>query len=217
MRRLTIATLAALLLAVFVILLRDRPAAPVDASASDPSGDHAQDREPSDDERRTRSDPQPLPPVLIDPQIRIEKSRRALTVLSDGVAVKSYLVALGREPAGDKEREGDGRTPEGSLYVCTKNPESRYHRALGLSYPSVDDADRGLAQGLISRRERRVIVEAIHRFRQPPWNTGLGGEIMIHGGGAHADWTDGCIALADTEARELFDALPLGTPVTIVP
>lgn len=163
------------------------------------------------------SDPHPLPEVLIDPSVVVEKGRRALTVYSDGHAVKVYRIALGREPAGDKEVEGDGKTPEGEFYVCLKNPASQFHRALGLSYPAEDDAERGLAAGLISSREHRQILEALRRFAQPPWRTALGGEIMVHGGGTASDWTEGCIALDDAEAEELFDALPLGTPVTIEP
>ena len=52
---------------------------------------------------------------------------------------------------------------------------------------------------------------------RPPWKTALGGEIMIHGGGTDSDWTEGCIAVSDLEAEELFRALPLGTPVEIAP
>lgn len=164
------------------------------------------------------TDPHPLPDILVDPRVRIEKSARRLTVFSDDTPVKGFRIALGGEPAGDKEREGDLRTPEGEFYVCTRNPESKYHRALGLSYPNEEDADRGLAAGLITKREHREIVTAIHRLQRPPWKTSLGGEIMIHGAGAtRGDWTLGCIALDDRDIEELFTALPLGTPVDIVP
>lgn len=164
------------------------------------------------------TDPAPLPDVLIDPEVRVEKQARRLTVLSAGEAVKRYRIALGRVPVGDKEREGDGRTPEGEFYVCSKNAESRYHRALGLSYPSDEDAERGLAEKLITAREHRAIVSAIRRMQRPPWNTALGGEIMIHGAGSgRGDWTLGCIALDDADAEELFNALPLGTPVRVLP
>lgn len=161
------------------------------------------------------SEPQPLPDVLVDPAVRIEKGRRLLTVFSAGEPVKRYRIALGREPVGDKRREGDLRTPEGEYYVCTRNAESNHHRALGLSYPNDKDADRGLAEGLISKREHRAIHDAMRRLSRPPWKTALGGEIMVHGGGSESDWTEGCIALSDDDAQELFNALPLGTPVTI--
>jgi murein L,D-transpeptidase YafK len=99
-----------------------------------------------------------------------------------------------------------------------KNPTSRYHRSLGISYPSEEDADRGLAAGLITKREHRSIVAAIRQMQRPPWRTALGGEIGIHGRGAdRGDWTQGCIALEDEGAEELFLAIPLGTPVEILP
>lgn len=172
---------------------------------------------PSAPERLAESDVHRLPDILVDPRVVVEKASRALTVYSGDEPVKVYRIALGREPVGDKELEGDGRTPEGAFYVCSKNAASQYHRALGLSYPNDEDAARGLADGLISAREHRQILEAVRRYEQPPWKTALGGEIMIHGAGTATDWTEGCIALDDSEAEELFDALPLGTPVMIVP
>jgi murein L,D-transpeptidase YafK len=158
-----------------------------------------------------------LPDVLIDPKIHISKAARRLELLSDGVVVKTYPIVLGPNDAGDKEVEGDGRTPEGEFYVCNRNPDSRYHRALGLSYPSYDDAERGLDTGVITKREYTAINSALDRMARPPWNTALGGEIMIHGGGTTRDWTLGCVALDDTDAEELYNAVPLGTPVVIGP
>jgi hypothetical protein len=158
-----------------------------------------------------------LPDVLVDPRIVIEKARRTLTVFSAEHPVKTYRIALGAKPAGDKEREGDLKTPEGVFYVCTKNPNSRYHLSLGLSYPNREDAERGLASGLISRRQRRAIEDAIAHYRQPPWNTKLGGEIMIHGNGVAADWTNGCVAMDNSDIDEIFGRLPLGTRVEVRP
>jgi murein L,D-transpeptidase YafK len=157
----------------------------------------------------------PLPP-LTDPRVVVEKTARRLTVIDGERAVKSYRVALGRG-RGDKVREGDGCTPEGTFYICHHNPESNYHLSMGLSYPNVEDADRGLRDGLISRSEHTTIVEAIRRRSTPPWNTELGGEIMIHGHGAGRDWTAGCIALGNEDVTELYHALPDGTEVEIRP
>lgn len=168
--------------------------------------------------RLAATDPHPLPELLIDPAVLVEKSTRTLTVFSDGSAVKRYRIALGADPVADKEREGDMRTPLGEFYVCSKNAASKYHRALALSYPNEEDADRGLAEGLINKREHRTILTAIHHMQRPPYKTALGGEIMLHGGGSdRGDWTQGCVALDDADAAELFDGLPLGTPVEIVP
>lgn len=158
-----------------------------------------------------------LPNVLVDPKLLVEKSRRTLSVFSAGRPVKTYRIALGAQPVGDKVGQGDGRTPEGRFYVCAKNEDSRYFRSLGLSYPNMEDAERGVAEGLITKRQQREIDEAIRHARRPPWDTKLGGEIMIHGGGAGRDWTTGCVALSDSDIGELFASVPLGTPVEIRP
>lgn len=167
---------------------------------------------------RPESDAAParMPDVLLDPRLVIDKGARTLDLFSDGSIIKTYCVALGSSPQGDKQREGDGRTPEGTFYICTKNPKSRHARALGLSYPSRQHAEEGLEEGLITKRQFRTIADALRRYERPPWTTPLGGEIMIHGGGIETDWTQGCIALDDADALELYDALPMGTPVEIV-
>ncbi len=219
MRKLILWTLVACS-ALFAALMLSRPQEQNRASTPE-GGGLTPAAEPSQPERVAPialTDPQPLPDILINPSVRISKALRRLTVFSDGEAQKGYRIALGREPDGDKEREGDGKTPEGQFYICSRNPESKFRLALGLSYPNEDDADRGLAAGLISKREHRTIVSAIHHFERPPWKTALGGEIMIHGAGSgRGDWTQGCIALDDTDIEELYRALPLGTPVEIVP
>jgi len=155
-------------------------------------------------------------PRLTAPRIALEKSARRLTVYDGDKAVKIYRVALGPS-RGDKAREGDKRTPEGEFYVCLKNPRSRFTLSLGLSYPNIEDARRGLHDGLINQAQHDQIVEAIERRGTPPWKTALGGEIMIHGCGNRWDWTLGCIALNDDDVRELYRAIPVGTPVTILP
>ncbi len=149
-------------------------------------------------------------------KIVISKGERRLYLFEGEKLVKSYRVGLGKRPQGDKVRQGDKRTPDGIFYVCTKNPKSRFHLSLGISYPTIEDAERGLRQGLISKREYNQIVTAIKRGQRPPWNTALGGAICIHGGGAYWDWTDGCIALNNKDIEELFKIIPVGTPIVIV-
>jgi murein L,D-transpeptidase YafK len=129
--------------------------------------------------------------------------------------VRVYRVGLGLSPIEDKMQEGDRRTPEGEFYIFTKNHKSAYFLSLGLSYPNVEDAERGLRDGLINRREYGQIIEAIRRKVMPPQNTALGGEIYIHGRGSQTDWTWGCVALDDAEMQELFDAVPVRTAVII--
>jgi len=154
---------------------------------------------------------------LLNPEIKIKKRQRVLEVFDNGRMVKAFTVVLGFAPTGDKEIEGDGRTPEGEFYVFTKNAESKFHLSLGLSYPSKNDANRGFADGLITKAERDEIVAAVDNKRMPPQKTALGGEIYIHGGGTERDWTWGCVALKNDEIEELFAEVPVGTKVTILP
>ena len=152
-----------------------------------------------------------------EPEIIIRKHDRRLDLHDRGYLVKTFSVALGSAPAGDKELEGDGRTPEGEFYVFTKNSESKFHLSLGLSYPSSKDAARGLAAGMINETEHARIVRAIDDGKMPLQKTALGGEIYIHGGGTERDWTEGCVAMKNEEIEELFRAIPVGTKVTILP
>ena len=126
-------------------------------------------------------------------------------------------MGLGANPVGDKEREGDKRTPEGDFYITTKNAHSEFYLSLGISYPNVAAADRGLRSGLITQAQYNQIVTANRRHQNPPQNTPLGGKILIHSGGSSRDWTFGCVALDRLNIQELFSAVPIGTPVTIEP
>jgi pyruvate/2-oxoglutarate dehydrogenase complex dihydrolipoamide acyltransferase (E2) component len=157
----------------------------------------------------------PLKLPLVNPRVVVSKSNRQLALYAGGAVVRTYRIALGANPSGDKVRQGDRATPEGDFYICVKNAHSNFYLSLGLSYPNAEDAERGLRDKLITRAERDRIVRAIQNKRRPPWNTALGGEIFIHGGGTDGDWTWGCIALANADIKELFDALPMGTPVQI--
>ncbi len=151
------------------------------------------------------------------PRIVIVKSARRLDLYSGGVLLHTFRIALGFAPEGDKEREGDGRTPEGEFYVCVKNPESKFGLSLGVSYPSVDDAERGLREGLIDTREYGRIIAAIDAGQTPPMKTALGGEIYIHAGGSEEDWTQGCVGLDKGDMEELYEAVEVGTPIVIRP
>lgn len=105
----------------------------------------------------------------------------------------------------------------GVFYICMKNEQSKFHLSLGLSYPNLEDAQRGLRDKLISRVQYDEIAKAIRNRDLPPWNTPLGGEIMIHGCKDGRDTTKGCIAVDNPEIEELFQALPMRTPVEIRP
>ncbi len=137
-------------------------------------------------------------------KILIEKKERRLTLFSKGAALKTYKIALGGDPAGPKEREGDNKTPEGTYVIDARNKGSRYHLALHISYPNEKDRKRARELGVSP-----------------------GGDIMIHGikngfswvGDAHAevDWTRGCIAVTDEEIEEIDKLAPNGTIVEITP
>jgi murein L,D-transpeptidase YafK len=143
-----------------------------------------------------------LPPDAIADRVVVEKATRVLTLLSGNRVLKTYPIRLGRNPSGAKTREGDGRTPEGQYLIDHRNPTSRFHLALHVSYPSQTDIARAAAA------------------RVPP-----GGDIMVHGlpnglgwlGRLHQlfDWTNGCIAVTDREIEEIYRAVPDGTPIEI--
>lgn len=161
-------------------------------------------------------DKKPLP-KLENPRLVVKKKDRKLEVYDGEKSVKTYKIGLGFAPVGDKEIEGDGKTPEGEFYIFTKNDKSKFYLSIGVSYPSIEDAKRGLEQKIITKKEHDSIVKAIEEKRMPLQNTKLGGEIYVHGSGAATDWTLGCIALANDEMKELFDRIPVGTAVKILP
>ena len=152
-----------------------------------------------------------------NPIIYVCKGKRRLYVFDQGVLVRSYPIGLGKHPIGDKKKRGDGHTPEGNFYVCVKNPKGHYGKALGLSYPDLRRARRALLANLISPAEYQDISSALSAGLCPPWDTILGGEIFIHGGGAQTDWTNGCIALYDSDMDELYRIAKIGTPVIVRP
>ena len=137
-------------------------------------------------------------------QIVVNKAKRELLLMRRGAVLRTYRVALGRTPEGPKQRQGDGKTPEGSYTISGRNQRSAFHRSLRVSYPSAADLAR-------ARRER----------------VDPGGDIMIHGlpngrdamGSAHvqSDWTEGCIAVTNDEIEEIWRLVPNGTPIRINP
>lgn len=139
------------------------------------------------------------PPVT---QIVVKKTERKMYLISGQTVLRSYDVGLGSQPMGAKQYEGDGKTPEGMYFINRKNPGSRFHLSVGLSYPSATDIAYAAQMGL-----------------RP------GGDIMIHGLGPEGqklvqqrkDWTAGCIAVRDEEIEEIFAMLTPGVPIFIYP
>jgi murein L,D-transpeptidase YafK len=158
----------------------------------------------------------PLELPIDKPRIIVYKTARKLEFYSDQRLLRTYRVGLGFSPVNDKVSEGDGATPEGEFYIFVKNDKSAYYLSLGVSYPNPEDAARGFRDHLISKVQRDSIVDAIKNKKAPPQYTNLGGLIYIHGHGAGSDWTWGCVALENEDVKELYDAVSIGTPVTIL-
>jgi murein L,D-transpeptidase YafK len=177
-----------------------------------------QDRQPSGlGITREPRDTAALPLPLSSPRIIVKKAERKLFLYSGNKLVRTFRIGLGLSPVGDKVRQGDRRTPEGDFYIFTKNEKSAFYLSLGISYPNAAHAERGLRDNLITKAQYNTIVEALEALKAPPQNTKLGGDIYIHGNGARSDWTWGCVALENDDIRDLFNAVPVGTPVTIKP
>lgn len=151
-------------------------------------------------------------------EIVVRKAERRLeAALEDGETV-TFPVAVGSEADGPKMREGDRRTPEGDYFVFARNPESKFHLSLALSYPNAADARRGARAGIISQADAEDIARLAAAGERPPQKTALGGEIYIHGGGSGRDeGTQGCIGLDDEDIEWLFERVKVGTPVRILP
>jgi murein L,D-transpeptidase YafK len=136
--------------------------------------------------------------------IVVEKEKRIMTVFNGRKALKIYRIALGGNPVGHKEQEGDSRTPEGRYIIDAKNPKSSFHLSLHISYPNKTDRQNARRKGVSP-----------------------GGAIMIHGSpgglgtlnalGFYTDWTAGCIAVSNEEIEEVFAAVKIGTPILIRP
>lgn len=154
---------------------------------------------------------------LKSPKIVVKKSERILELWDNEELCATFPIGLGFAPEGHKKEEGDGKTPEGEYYVCVRNDKSRYYLSLGLSYPNKKDAQVGFDTKLIDRGMYDQIASAIDNQSKPPWNTPLGGEIMIHGMGAGRDWTLGCVAVENDVMDILWKQCSLGTRVTILP
>lgn len=148
------------------------------------------------------SAPPPPPMTGTIDRIVIEKSARRMQLFQGGKVVRTYRIALGFAPDGDKVRQGDGKTPEGEFTINRRNSESAFHLSLGLDYPQPEDLARA-AEGGYSP----------------------GGDIFIHGQPnalpdgfmLKGDWTAGCIAVTTAEMREIWAVTPLGTKVEIRP
>lgn len=141
--------------------------------------------------------------VAIDSLV-VFKDKREMHAYLEGKYLKTYKIALGDAPKGHKHFEGDEKTPEGLYYINDRNPNSGYHKNLGISYPNAEDRE-------FARKKAKS----------------SGGDIKIHGlpngqgyiGKLHlvTDWTNGCIAVTDEEVDELYEYVITGSPINIFP
>ncbi|WP_295080612.1 L,D-transpeptidase family protein [Tabrizicola sp.] len=148
--------------------------------------------------------PLPPPPPLTGQVdlVVIERAARRMQLFQDGEPVRTYQIALGFTPEGDKTRQGDGKTPEGEFTIDRRNSESAFHLSVGLDYPRTEDIRQAAAGGYSP-----------------------GGDIFIHGQPnalpeglkIEGDWTAGCIAVTNAEMREIWAVTPIGTKVEIQP
>ncbi len=137
-------------------------------------------------------------------KILVEKSKRTLSLYSKNQLIKKYSIALGPNPEGHKTQEGDGKTPEGNYIIDSRNPNSAFHLSLHISYPNEQDLEQAKIKGVSP-----------------------GGQIMIHGlpNGLgwigfiqkFKDWTQGCIAVTNSQIEEIWKMVPDGTPIEIKP
>jgi murein L,D-transpeptidase YafK len=158
-------------------------------------------------------------------KIVVDKSEHSLTLYSGPTSLKSYHVALGDSGLGDKVRSGDHKTPNGTFYIAERSVLSPADQYLGtrwmrISYPNIEDAQRGLDSGLIDRATYNQIVQAINNGQIPPQHTALGGGVGIHGGSNWREnwgdaWTWGCVGLTNTNVNEIYEYIPVGTKLVI--
>jgi len=143
-------------------------------------------------------------PTVQADRVVVVKSSHSMTLYRGGRVLHQYKVALGRGPKGPKDRQGDHKTPEGQYIVNSKNAHSRFHLALHLSYPNSND-----------------------RARANENHVNPGGDVEIHGLPSYLafvgslqnliDWTDGCLAVSNPEIEEIWNLVPVGTKVEILP
>ena len=137
--------------------------------------------------------------------VLVKKAERSLFLMREGRVIKQYKIMLGPRPKGPKLMEGDDRTPEGHYTLDRKNPNSRFYKSIRVSYPNAFDIERA-----------------------KKYNVDPGNWIMIHGmkngwnektkkQALKFNWTDGCIAVADHDMDEIWEAIEIGTPIEIQP
>lgn len=148
----------------------------------------------------------PLSKDVVVDKLVVQKSERKLAAYSNGVIVKTYSIALGDQPVGAKEKEGDEKTPEGNYIINSKAGlgSSGFYKNLGISYPSKKDINNAKKHGYSTGGDIKI-----HGLKN-----GLG---FIGRFQSLRDWTNGCIAVTNEEMDDLFKHVKIGTPIQIIP
>lgn len=137
-------------------------------------------------------------------QVIVRKADRRLDLLSQGKVFRSFPIALGANPEGHKEREGDRRTPEGSYRLDLRNQNSAFFLAMRVSYPNADDIRRARQRGV--HPGNNIMIHGLPNDPRHPSNHYL-----------TSDWTDGCIAVSNSAMIDIWLSVPDDTPITILP
>ncbi|GGH70000.1 murein L,D-transpeptidase YafK [Filimonas zeae] len=146
----------------------------------------------------------PMPAGTQIDKLVVQKSQRQLLAYEKGKLVKTFPISLGRNPIGAKEFEGDKKTPEGTYFISAKNPNSGYHKNLGVSYPNQQNLERAKQLGKPAGGD--IKIHALRNY------TGFIGRFQ-----RCYDWTLGCIALTNAEIDDLYAHTAVGTPIIILP
>jgi hypothetical protein len=152
-----------------------------------------------------------------DDYVVVHKSKRNVALCKSSKLVKNLRSGLGSTPIGTKQKDGDGKTPEGVFFVPELVPTSSFYKAFLLSYPGPDDAQRGYTAGLITSDVRAQITSAQSACVAPPQDTALGGQIELQGNGSSTDWTAGNIALDDASVDLLWSSIGVGDTIVVIP
>ena len=134
----------------------------------------------------------------------VQKSARKLSLIRNGKAIKEYSISLGKNPVGHKIKEGDKRTPEGSYVLDWRKKSDRFFRSIHISYPNPQDLGQALERGV--EPGGMIMIHGI-----PPVYDRVSGDLK------ERDWTDGCIAVTNEEMVEIWNSVPDGTPIYILP
>jgi murein L,D-transpeptidase YafK len=137
-------------------------------------------------------------------RILVIKSERKMYLQSAGRTLRTFDISLGLVPEGAKQREGDFRTPEGVYYIESKNTRSDFFLALKVSYPNENDRARARAKGVDPGGQ--IMIHGLPNVPKYPENRYLG-----------SDWTDGCIAVSNSDMVDLWLMTSVATPIEIRP